>query len=107
MNLWGTQMVVLSACNTGRGPVKLGQGVYGLRRAVITAGAETLVSSLWNVEDKATQKLMQEFYRRLRAGEGRAEAMEHAQREVRRTNPHPYYWASFIVIGKEGPLKGM
>src|SRR5262249_8611899 len=52
LNLWGTQLVVLSACDTGRGDVKLGQGVYGLRRSFVVAGAETLVASLWKVDDE-------------------------------------------------------
>jgi CHAT domain-containing protein len=106
MNLWGTQLVVLSACNTGRGSVQLGQGVYGLRRALITAGAETLVVSLWKVDDEATQELMTGYYHRLRQGEGRAEAMQKAAREMRQKRSHPYYWASFVVIGRGDPLRG-
>lgn len=106
VNLWGTQLVVLSACNTGRGRVQLGQGVYGLRRALITAGAETLVASLWKVNDEATQELMTGYYQRLRQGEGRAEAMQHAAREIRQKRPHPYFWASFVVIGRGEPLRG-
>jgi CHAT domain-containing protein len=59
LDLWGTQLVVLSACDTGRGDVKLGQGVYGLRRALVVAGAETLVTSLWKINDETTQELME------------------------------------------------
>ena len=106
MNLWGTQLVVLSACDTGRGRETLGQGVYGLRRAFLVAGAETLVTSLWGVDDEVTKELMTVFYRRLLGGEGRAEAMRKAALTIRQRHPHPYDWAPFIVIGQPGPLRG-
>src|SRR5512140_1177484 len=99
MDLWGTQLVVLSACDTGQGDVKLGQGVYGLRRALEVAGAQTLVMSLWKVNDETTRALMVDYYRRLLAGEGRADALEGAMRTLRGKQPHPYYWAPFISIG--------
>jgi CHAT domain-containing protein/tetratricopeptide (TPR) repeat protein len=82
MNLWGTQLVVLSACDTGRGDVLPGQGVFGLRRAVMAAGAETLVTSLWRVDDKATRALIVRYYEGLLAGLGRAEAMQAAARSM-------------------------
>ena len=107
MNLWGTQLVVLSACETGRGDVKLGQGVYGLRRAFTVAGAETVVTSLWKVDDATTRELMEGYYQRLLAGEGRADAMRQAMEVVRAQHPHPYYWAPFIVVGNGAPLRGL
>lgn len=107
LNLWGTKLVVLSACDTGRGTVQLGQGVYGLRRAFFNAGAETLVTSLWPVSDRATQDLMDRYYRNLLAGQGRVEAMRQAVMAVRAKQPHPYYWAPFIVLGKGEPLYGV
>ncbi len=107
MNLWGTQLVTLSACETGRGDVQLGQGVYGLRRAVMAAGAETLVTSLWRVDDDATRDLMISFYRNLLQGVGRVDAMQRASVAVRSAHPHPYFWAPFIVIGRDGPLQGL
>lgn len=108
MNLWGTQLVVLSACETGRGDVRrLGQGVYGLRRALVVAGAETVVTSLWKVDDAATRDLMARYYERLLAGRGRGEAMREAAQAVRRTHPHVAYWASFIVIGRGDRLLGI
>lgn len=107
LNLWGTELVVLSACNTGRGAVQLGQGVYGLRRAFFNAGAETLVSSLWPVSDEATQELMDGYYRNLLSGQGRVEAMRQAAMAVRAKQPHPYFWAPFIVLGKGEPLHGI
>lgn len=108
MNLWGTQLVVLSACETGRGDVRnLGQGVYGLRRAVMVAGAETLVTSLWKVDDLATRDLMARYYKSLLGGRGRAESMREAALAVRKTRPHVGYWAPFIVIGRGDRLAGI
>jgi CHAT domain-containing protein len=105
LNLWGTQLVVLSACDTGRGDVKLGQGVYGLRRAFLVAGAETIVMSLWKVNDETTRALMETYYHHLLAGQGRATALREAMRELRRTQPHPHYWAPFIAMGRDTPLR--
>jgi CHAT domain-containing protein/tetratricopeptide (TPR) repeat protein len=105
LDLWGTQLVVLSACDTGRGDVKPGQGVYGLHRAFLVAGAETVVMSLWKVNDGTTRALMEAYYRHLLAGQGRATALREAMREFRRTHPHPYYWAPFIAMGRETPLR--
>ncbi|HZI15745.1 MAG TPA: CHAT domain-containing protein, partial [Myxococcus sp.] len=105
LNLWGTQLVVLSACDTGRGDVKLGQGVYGLRRALLVAGAETVVMSLWKVNDETTSGLMEAYYRYLLEGQGRATALRAAMLELRRTQPHPHYWAPFIAMGRETPLR--
>ncbi|MCY1015049.1 CHAT domain-containing tetratricopeptide repeat protein [Pyxidicoccus sp. MSG2] len=105
LDLWGTQLVVLSACDTGRGDVKLGQGVYGLRRALVVAGAETVVMSLWKVDDVTTSTLMEAYYRNLLAGQGRAMALRDAMYELRRARPHPHYWAPFIAMGRETPLR--
>ena len=107
MNLWGTQLVVLSACETGQGGISLGQGVYGLRRAFTVAGAETVVTSLWKVDDATTRELMEGYYQRLLAGQGRADAMRQAMEVVRAQHPHPYYWAPFIVVGSGAPLRGL
>ena len=105
LNLWGTELVVLSACDSGRGEIKRGQGVYGLRRALIVAGAETVVTSLWSVNDETTATLMESYYQHLLAGRGRAAALREAMLSVRAQKPHPHYWAPFISIGKDGPLK--
>jgi len=107
LELWGTQLVVLSACDTGRGDVRLGQGVYGLRRALVVAGAESLVTSLWKVDDEVTRQLMEFYYQHLLAGEGRSAALHQAMRTLRQTHPHPHFWAPFIPIGRVGPLRGM
>jgi len=107
LSLWGTQLVVLSACDTGRGEISLGEGVYGLRRAFLVAGAETLVTSLWKVNDATTHQLMASYYRHLLAGEGRSAALREAMRELRQTLPHPHYWAPFISLGRDAPLQGL
>ncbi|RYZ44091.1 MAG: tetratricopeptide repeat protein [Myxococcaceae bacterium] len=107
LDLWGTQLVVLSACDTGRGDVKLGQGVYGLRRAFLVAGAQTVVMSLWKVNDATTSALMEAYYRNLLAGQGRAAALREAMREFRKTQPHPHAWAPFIAMGLDAPLRSL
>lgn len=107
LDLWGTKLVVLSACDTGNGEVKTGEGVFGLRRALVLAGAETQVSSLWKADDAATQKLMQGFYSNLKAKMGRAEALRRAQLKMLKDGvyPNPYYWANFVCIGEWKPLE--
>ncbi|MFQ5844021.1 MAG: CHAT domain-containing protein [Planctomycetota bacterium] len=106
LDLSATRLAVLSACQTGVGEVRNGEGVYGLRRALAIAGAQTQVISLWRVHDEATRVLMVAFYRRLMAGEGRTEALQNTQLEMLRSErwSHPFYWASFIVSGNWRPL---
>lgn len=106
LNLWGTKLVVLSACNTGVGDVKTGEGVYGLRRALVLAGSESQMMSLWPVSDQGTQVLMTEYYRRLKASEGRSDALQNTQLWMLK-HPHwkhPFYWASFIQSGEWKPI---
>jgi CHAT domain-containing protein/Tfp pilus assembly protein PilF len=107
LDLWGTQLVVLSACDTGRGDVKRGQGVFGLRRAFVVAGAQTVVMSLWKVSDAKTGALMAAYYRNLLAGQGRSSALREAMRELRMTQAHPHYWAPFISVGSDAPLRAV
>jgi CHAT domain-containing protein/Tfp pilus assembly protein PilF len=129
LDLWGTKLVVLSACETGLGDVRGGEGVYGLRRALVLAGSESQVMSLWQVSDAATRDLMVAYYRRLQAGEGRTEALRQVQLEMIRGGAqsagaggqrglmgdagarpqaeergHPFYWASFIQSGAWGGM---
>jgi CHAT domain-containing protein/Tfp pilus assembly protein PilF len=106
MDLQGTQLVVLSACETGVGEVQNGEGVYGLRRALVLAGAQTQVASLWKVADEATKDLMVDYYQRLLNGEGRSVALREAQRTmiISKERSHPYYWAAFVPIGHWTPL---
>jgi CHAT domain-containing protein len=99
--------VTLSACDTGVGEVKNGDGVHGLRRALVLAGAETQVMSLWAVPDKATRELMVSYYRMLQQGQGWGEALRRVQLEMLKkvNRRHPYYWASFIQSGEWANLE--
>ncbi len=108
LNLWGTKLVVLSACDTGVGEVKNGEGVYGLRRAFVLAGAETLLMSLWPVSDKETKRLMIPYYSALKRGDGRGKALRQVQLQLIRSknNRHPFYWAGFIQSGEWANLAG-
>jgi CHAT domain-containing protein len=103
---WGTQLVVLSACETGVGAVPSGDGVYGLRRALALAGAESQVVSLWTVSDSSVRALMREFYSELERGTGRAEALRRAKLRMLQQPKfaHPYFWAAFIPTGAWTPL---
>ena len=108
LDLWGTKLVTLSACDTGVGEIQDHEGVYGLRRAFVLAGAETLVMSLWPVSDYMTRDVMVGYYARLREGAGRGDALRQAKVEIfkRRSRRHPYYWASFIQSGEWANLDG-
>lgn len=108
LNLWGTKLVVLSACDTGVGEVHTGEGVYGLRRAFTLAGAESLVMSLWPISDFTTRTLMTSYYQNLKQGMGRGEALRQVQLDMLKKNPrlHPFYWANFIQSGDWGNLEG-
>jgi CHAT domain-containing protein len=108
LRLWGTKLVVLSACDTGVGEVRNREGVYGLRRAFVLAGAESLVMSLWPVSDYTTRELMTNYYRNLKQNLGRGEALRLVQLEMLRRDPklHPFYWANFIQSGEWANLDG-
>lgn len=108
LNLWGTKLVTLSACDTGLGEVKNGEGVYGLRRAFVLAGTETLVMSLWPVSDYVTREMMTSYYKGLKQGQGRGEALRQVQVSMlkRKERAHPFYWASFIQAGEWANLDG-
>jgi CHAT domain-containing protein/Tfp pilus assembly protein PilF len=107
LNLEKTQLVVLSACDTGKGDEKNGEGVFGLRRALEEAGAQSVLMSLWSVPDKETLELMQRFYAKWLSGTEMHQALKEAQlemrEEVKRThdgNDLPYYWGAFVLVGR-------
>jgi CHAT domain-containing protein/Tfp pilus assembly protein PilF len=109
LDLWGTELVVLSACETGRGEVQVGEGVLGLRRAFQIAGAQTVLASLWMVPDQETERLMTECLKRWLDGAPPAEALRQAQlqmiRQLRqgagaKRQAPPLYWAGFICHGQ-------
>lgn len=97
---------MLSACETGVGQARTGQGVYGLGRTLVLAGARAQLTTLWRVDDDATRDAMTEYYERLRQGQGRSEALREVQLGLL-VNPgraHPAFWAAFIPLGDWAPL---
>jgi len=106
LDLHGTEWAVLSACETGLGEIKAGEGVVGLRRAFQIAGVRTVIMSLWSVEDQATRAWMRALYQeRFQNGASTAEAVRNASvrmlrdRRAHGQSPHPFYWAAFVAAG--------
>ena len=103
LNWKGTELVVISACESGKGDIKAGEGVYGLKRAIAVAGARSSLLSLWKVDDRATAAFMESFYNKLKSGTGRADALAATQKEFRQSSnttwSHPYVWAAFQLSG--------
>jgi CHAT domain-containing protein len=111
LNLRATDLVVLSACDSGVGDTTPGDNVSGLRSAFHIAGAKAVISSLWSVNDEAGQELMEKFYKNLAKGKaGKMLTINQALREAKlemigtETPRHPYYWASFVMEGKDDVL---
>lgn len=105
LDLIDTDLVVLSACETGVGEMQVGEGVFVLRRSFVLAGAHTLVMSLWKVPDQQMQELMEDLHRRILDGEDRSDALRAARLAMKSEHPEPYYWASFICRGEPGPTR--
>ncbi len=101
LNLDKTDFVVLSACETGLGDLEWGEGVYGLQRAFLTAGAKVLIMSMFKVDDVATQKLMSKFYLKWSNTNNLRESFIDAKKELRVDYPDPIFWGAFMMIGLE------
>ena len=98
LNLSGTELVTLSACQSGLGNTESSEGVFGLQRGFKMAGVKTLVVSLWNVNDDVTSKLMKLFYTNWISGDSKAEAFKKAQLAIKEQYSNPYFWAPFVMI---------
>ena len=105
-----SELVVLSACETGYGTIQKGEGIMSLSRAFTFAGASSTVMSLWEVPDQETSQIMQSFYSHLQKGELKSEALQNAKLDyLKNTNDallkHPYYWAGFVITGDNTSIK--
>ena len=91
---------MLSACETALGTLTRGDELTGLTRAFIYAGTPSVITTLWQVNDRSAFELMGEFYRQLRAGRNKAEALRLAQLAILDLHPQPYHWAAYELIGE-------
>ncbi len=102
------ELVVLSACETANGELYKGEGVLSLSRSFFNTGAKSVVSTLWAIDDKTSSEIMTAFYSNLNEGQSKSEALHHAKTDYLKSHSlselSPYYWASFILIGDNGPI---
>jgi CHAT domain-containing protein/tetratricopeptide (TPR) repeat protein len=99
LNLFGTDLVILSACETGLGEVNNGEGVFGLQRGFLGAGARSVLMSLWKVDDTATKDLMIEFIKNYSTTMNKQKSLRDAQLTIMKKYPLPYFWGAFVMIG--------
>jgi CHAT domain-containing protein/Tfp pilus assembly protein PilF len=95
-----SKLVTLSGCATGMNFVSVGDELLGLQRGLFCAGASSLLLSLWDVHDESTSALMESFYKNYVGGQDLATALQGAMKQLREQNPHPYFWAPFVLAGK-------
>jgi CHAT domain-containing protein len=99
LDLKDTDLVVLSACNTGAGNIEKGDSVYGLKKAFALSGAKSLIVSLWSVPSIETTELMTQFYTLLSEGKNKSEALREAKLNIMKKKKNPFYWGAFIISG--------
>ncbi|MFK5950894.1 MAG: CHAT domain-containing protein, partial [Methylococcales bacterium] len=109
LNLEGTELVTLSACETSVGEVSIGEGVYSLNRAFQEAGAKAVLSTLWSISDKATSLFMQKFYQRFLNEHSAQQALQQTQEEFKKSQQwnDPFFWAGFVVTGQDYSMKSL
>jgi CHAT domain-containing protein len=99
LDLTNTHLVVLSACETGLGKIENGEGVFGLQRSFMQAGARNVLISLWKVDDEATRDLMIAFYRYLALGNTLHDSLKKAQADQAAIHADPSLWGGFVLVG--------
>ena len=106
-----TELVVISACESGTGDIRAREGFYGLKLAIAVSGLRSSLLSLWKVDDRATAAFMESFYRRLKVGIGRADALAQTQRDFRENSDPdwnvPYVWGAFQLSGDWRPIEAL
>ncbi|KAB2846725.1 MAG: CHAT domain-containing protein [Melioribacteraceae bacterium] len=101
-----SDLVVLSSCRSGLGEIDKAEGIIGMQKAFYEAGAKSLVVSLWDVSDKYTAKFMAEFYKQLREGKTKSEALRYAKINfIKNYSANPYYWSAFVLYGNDSPVR--
>jgi CHAT domain-containing protein len=94
------ELITLSGCGTGLNVVVGGDELMGLKRGLLYAGARCVLLTLWDVHDQSTAEFMKLLYERLQVDGNKAKAVQYAMSEIRKSYPHPFYWAPFVLVGK-------